>query len=101
MDERQPFDTPGVTRTGNGDSLPLLPEARRQLFLSKLLASTAGVPIWRSRRADPATGASISTNGAGPVERGSIHLDTEAPAPPPPAPGSPFSPLGPWSPCGP
>lgn len=83
MDGRQPFDAPGISTTGDGDATPLLPAARRAMFVAKLLASTAQVPVWRSGVVDPASGAVITTNIAGPIERLNVHVEQPKAAPPP------------------
>lgn len=81
MAERDPFSAPGFTRSGDGDATPLAPEARKALFRAKLLADTAGVPVWRSVTTHDPTGAIITTNLAGPVERVHVHMPP-VPAPP-------------------
>ena len=79
MAERDPFSAPGTTYSGEADALPLLPEARRRMYVAKLIADTAGVPVWRSIHRNAETGDVITTNIAGPIER--VHV-AMAPRPP-------------------
>jgi uncharacterized protein YkwD len=75
MTERLPFAAPGSRVTGDGDGEKRLAEARRLMFQTKLVASTAGVPTFRSRHV-LSDGAVLNTQVDGPIER--LHVHHEA-----------------------
>lgn len=71
-----PFSAPGRERTGRGNPAGLDAEARRLMYLSKLIGKTAGVPIFRMAKRLP-DGSLVQANLAGVVERVKIHAEAD------------------------
>lgn len=97
MAERDPFSAPGLSTSGDGDALPHLGEALRRMYFARLVADTAGVPVWRSVHQAVEGGPIITTNIAGPIER--LHIHAQRPKPANPEAPSPMARLA-WVPRG-
>jgi len=78
MSDELPFSQPGRQLTGDGDAAALVAEAKRVLFLTKLIAKTAGVPVFCMTHNFEA-GGRVSAQVAGDIYRIKAHRPAEAP----------------------